>query len=158
VGAIAPYEVIRDTREKVGQGWTFSKTESCKGTVVETMKTGDYTLRGFEKILCIERKGAISEFANNLTESRFERELERMQNFPVAILLLEFDYESLMTWPQSSTMSKFQQSTIRLSRWYLQQRFWKLKLQFPTIDFVFVGKWGHEVASCLFKRVIENYV
>ena len=57
-----PYLVYRDTREK--DGWDFAQSGYCAGTEPQTIKTGDYTLHGYENHLCIERKGNVSELAS----------------------------------------------------------------------------------------------
>ena len=72
------YTVIKDTREQ--EGWFFTQTTACDGMVREKLDTGDYSLRGYEELLAIERKGKISEFARNIVENRFERELERLED------------------------------------------------------------------------------
>ena len=48
------YTVIKDTREQ--NGWSFSQYDKCAGMEIGTLHTGDYTLRGFEDVICIERK------------------------------------------------------------------------------------------------------
>src|SRR5215210_7578524 len=73
------YTVLRDTREQ--QGWIFEQGKLCNGTISKALKTGDYTLVGFESILCVERKKNVAEFAKNIIEKRFENELTRMEAF-----------------------------------------------------------------------------
>lgn len=51
----AKFKVIRDTREKVGY-WDFVPDDRCSGTIEKAVQTGDYTLVGYEDVLCIERK------------------------------------------------------------------------------------------------------
>ena len=94
------YQVIRDTREQ--NGWDFTAGNSCEGTLVEGLKTGDYSIKGYEHLLSIERKGCIAELASNLVEDRFERELERMESFKYSFLILEFSRKSLLSGIVSS--------------------------------------------------------
>ena len=54
---IPSYTVIKDTREQ--RGWIFNKSDRCDGMRVETLKTGDYTLGGFEEMVCVERKFSV---------------------------------------------------------------------------------------------------
>src|SRR5688572_9057132 len=61
------YTVIRDTREQ--KGWIFEANAYCEGTVIETMKTGDYTLRGLEDRFVVERKRNVAEFAQNILQA-----------------------------------------------------------------------------------------
>lgn len=90
------YTVVRDTREKVGHGWMFEASAvdrpspRCLGTVVETLATGDYSAKGYEDILAIERKEDFSEVWNNYGEKdRFEAEMERMAGIRHSFILIE---------------------------------------------------------------------
>jgi hypothetical protein len=151
------YTVVRDTWEKEAQGWFFSKTNRCDGTVCRHLKTGDYSIDGLEETITIERKGSVKEFVTNLHEARFVKQLERMAEFPVAVVILEFEFDQLARWPDSCP--------IRVENLpaYLRRpgcglaAFWKMRLRFPTVEFLFAGKFGREAASSLFKRVVEQY-
>jgi len=79
---VCPFVVLRDTREQAP--WQFS------GIVIEKrlwviqhevkgLKTGDYTIKGMEELLCVERKSA-SDLVGSITSgnARFRREHERM--------------------------------------------------------------------------------
>ena len=72
------YTVIKDTREQ--DGWIFAPYDRCEGMEVDTLHTGDYTLKGFEDIVCVERKASVSEIATNLGKKKkaFYNEMERM--------------------------------------------------------------------------------
>lgn len=100
----AKMKVIVDTREKYPyafQGYACS---------VETKKldTGDYSIAGMEHLVCIERKSSVSELSNNLCKdfARFERELERMQEFEYRILILEFTEKEIARFPYRSGLPK----------------------------------------------------
>lgn len=92
------YKVIRDTREQDGHGWVFDAHNSerrpprCEGTIVDTLKTGDYSLVGYTDILTIERKFAFSELWSNYSSqkrSAFEEEMDRMSNIKHAYIIIE---------------------------------------------------------------------
>lgn len=151
------YTVIRDTREQSGKGWTFSATKDCAGTVIQKMDTGDYTLVGYEDIFTVDRKGCISEFAKNLSEKRFENELERMKTFKYAAIILEFNLEDITRWPKNSGIPKAKQFYMKFTRHAYMARFWKVRLKYPHVDFIFAGDAGKEAISSLFKRMIEQY-
>lgn len=151
------YTVIRDTREKNGEGWVFGETSTCLGTVSETMHTGDYTLSGLESIITVERKGSVKEFAGNLTQPRFERELERMATFKYAYVILEFELSDIMSWPVGCGLPPYKWRCIRTSKYFLLSRFWELQMKYPYVRFLFVGKHGKEAVSSLFKRIAEQY-
>lgn len=68
-----------------------------------TMHTGDYTLKGYEDIVCIERKASVSEIAINLgkKKSTFYNEMERMKDFHFRYMLLEFSASDVVDYPQN---------------------------------------------------------
>lgn len=94
----AKYTVIRDTREQ--RGWNFDASDRCLGTQIGTLKTGDYSLLGFEDQFVIERKGSPAELATNLFQKRFHAELARLDKFKHAYLFLEFGMEHVINFPQ----------------------------------------------------------
>lgn len=146
------YTVVRDTREKEGQGWEFPGTVACAGTVREALPTGDYTLKGFESVFTIDRKGAVSEFATNVFEERFERELARMATFELAVVLLEFELSDIVNYPRTSGIPKCRWKRLRVNGSSYLRRFWELQLKYPHVHFLFAGRHGKEAASSLFKR------
>lgn len=91
------YTVIRDTREKTGYGWTFHahtyaqrRPPNCEGMLITTLKTGDYSLVGYEDILTIERKESFGELWNNYQHrNRFEEEMERMSQLKHKLVIIE---------------------------------------------------------------------
>ena len=95
------YTVIKDTREQ--DGWIFSPYDMCDGMEVNTLHTGDYTLRGFEDVVCVERKASVSEIAINLGKKKkaFYNEMERMRDFNFRYLLLEFSALDVIDYPLS---------------------------------------------------------
>ena len=149
------YEVVRDTREQ--RGWSFPASDSCVGTCVRTLETGDYTLIGYESKFVIERKRSIGELSQNLFEPRFERELERMDTFELAYLILEFDMAQIISFPVGSGIPEHRWQYSRLSPQVLLKRFHEIQIAHPTIHVILAGKEGRNVASSLFKRVIEHY-
>lgn len=93
---IPHYTVVRDTREKEGHGWWFDphdlshRTPRCLGTVVQGLKTGDYTLKGYEQLLTIDRKQDFCELWTNYGErKRFEDEMRRMLDYKYRYILVE---------------------------------------------------------------------
>lgn len=92
------FDVIRDTQEKKNF-WLFANYKEIDNVIDQHLPTGDYTIVGFEDILCIERKHSISELAKNLTEARFDKELQRMSEFKYAYLILEFGLDDAFDYP-----------------------------------------------------------
>jgi hypothetical protein len=112
---------------------------------------------GFEDIVTVDRKGAVSEFATNLFDARFERELERMSTFKFAAIVLEFDWEAMNIWPKGSGIPFAKQQYMKITSHILIAKFWSLKLAYPHVDFMFAGNYGKEAVSSLFKRVRDKY-
>jgi hypothetical protein len=150
-----PYTVIRDTREQ--RGWIFEATPYCEGTVIETLKTGDYTLRGLEKIFVVERKQSVAEFAKNMLETRFEREMVRLEGFAQAFIVCEFTMDDVQRWPLGSGLPAQARASMKISKYFIMKRLMDFHVQYKT-KFIFAGIHGKEVMSSLFKRINETYV
>lgn len=150
------YHVIRDTREqKEGAGWIFTKTANCTGMTEKKLDTGDYTIVGYEKTFVIERKGALTEWAHNVNEARFTKELERLEKFDQAFIILEFTLEDLMRWPHGCNIPKERLKDIRMNNYFLLKKTCEIMTQYKT-KIIFAGRHGKEIAASLFKRVMEN--
>jgi hypothetical protein len=147
------YKVIRDTREQ--NGWTFMAGKACEGTISGTLKTGDYSIEGYQDILTLERKGSIAELATNLVEDRFERELERMESFKYAFMILEFSMDDLIKYPKGSGIPSYQMKSVKLNPFFLLKRLVEIELKYK-VKILFCENHGQAVASSIFKRVIEN--
>lgn len=154
----AKFTVVSDTREK--NGWTFRKSPNCLGTVVGTLKTGDYTLVGLEDAFVVERKGSISEFVGNLGRKdlpRFERELDRMRAFRRAFVVLEFTMADLLKWPASSGLGFAARRRIRTTGAYILKVLLQVQARHPHVHFVFAGPDGQAVALALLKQAWADY-
>ena len=107
--------VLVDPREQ--QPWDLSpmKVEEA------TLQTGDYCSACRRFVL--ERKNSIDELVSCMTQSRdrFERELERMQAFEAAVVLVEGTYQELVNGDYRSKMNKNSAAATFVS-W--QQKFW----------------------------------
>ena len=83
----AKITIISDTREQDSLDFSgFRGVESVR----QGLKTGDYSIQGFENRICFERK-AVSDLVSTLIggHERFLREMERMKDFEVAYILVE---------------------------------------------------------------------
>jgi len=149
------YTAIRDSREKDGMGWWFPKDEYCQGTVCRKLDTGDYSLEGFETRYSIDRKGCVSEFATNLSDQRFYRELERFDSFKKGFVLCEFYIDDLFLWPATSGIPHRQLQFVRTTPKYLIMKLNEIQVKF-NIGVIFAGSYGKEVTSSMFKRWVEN--
>lgn len=150
---ITPYTVIKDTREQ--DGWTFDKTKNCQGMLVKKLDTGDYTIVGYEKLLTVERKGCIEEFAGNVFQERFERELERMLQFKYRYVILEFTMEDLIIFPMGTNIPAQKRRFMKVNGYLVLSRMLSFEMKYG-VTFILAGNRGKEVTASIFKRVIEN--
>jgi ERCC4-type nuclease len=79
--------IIIDTREQ--HGLDFSKFRDVD-VVRQGLKTGDYSIRGYEEHICFERK-SVQDLVGTLIggHERFLREMERMRDFEAKYILVE---------------------------------------------------------------------
>jgi len=149
------FTIIVDTREQ--QPWEF---DSHYTVAHKKLDTGDYSIEGLEDVLCIERKKSVSEFANNITESRFQDVVMRMTQYKYSFLLLEFDLEDILIYPVGSTVPKKMWSKIRISPAFLLKNLLELQLH-HNIKVLFCGKASNarQMAEHILKKVnyLERY-
>lgn len=148
------HTIIRDTREQ--EGWLFNASKHYTGTICASLKTGDYTLQGFEDIFTIERKGSVAELAKNITEQRFVNELERLQEMKYAFILLEFTLGDIISYPVGSKIPPSKWKKLKIRGHFVLKKFIEMQLDYPNIHFVLCGSNGKEIASSIFKRVLER--
>lgn len=142
--------IVRDSREKEGYGWRFPNM------VIKKLDTGDYSVEGFEQTITIDRKGSASEFVGNLYQKRFERELERMSTFKYAVILLEFELDTIANWHANHPRMKRVPKHWKWKGAILSQ-FWKISLKYPHVHFIFAGSDGKAIALSMLKRGVELY-
>lgn len=152
---IKKYRVLRDSREKECQGWWFPESDRCLGTIVTTMKTGDYTIEGLEDILVIERKRNTAEFSQNITEKRFDRELERMEQFKYGFMVLEFSMHDIMNFPKNSGIPEHKWKDLQITNKYMLRRFTEYQTQYKS-KIILADYYGASVAESIFKRVVDS--
>lgn len=156
--AVSKYTVIRDTREKEGMGWLWSKSRYCEGTIARKLDQGDYAIEGYEDLMVIERKGSVSEWAQNLGVNwdRFERELERSRHIKYFWIVLEFDMKDVMNFPVGSGIPRKSWSSLRFKGPFILKRTLDIMKDYPNVNIVFAGGSGREVAASIFKRTTEH--
>lgn len=79
--------LILDTREQ--DGLDFSKFRDVD-VARQGLKTGDYSIQGYEDTICFERK-SVQDLVGTLIggHERFLREMERMKDFEIKYILVE---------------------------------------------------------------------
>ena len=156
------YTVIKDTREQ--DGYTFEsftgRYTSCKGMIVEKLDTGDYSLKGLEDKLCIERKGKVSELAINIGKDkhRFMREMERMKEFKFKFLILEFTLDDVLKFPDGADIPEGNISKVKISGNYILKMLLEIQTKYD-IPFYFCEnkRNAKTMINSIFKRVSEYY-
>jgi ERCC4-type nuclease len=79
--------ITTDTREQLFLDFTkFRGVSSVRGT----LKTGDYSIQGYDDTICFERK-SVQDLVSTLIggHERFLREMERMRSFKAKYILIE---------------------------------------------------------------------
>lgn len=136
------FVVIKDTREQKGYTFNENAKANCGGMVVETLKTGDYTLQGMENLVCIERKASVEELALNLGQKKkpFMAEMDRMMNFPHRYLICEFDLEDVMEFPNhpGSRIPEEKRKSTNVTSQYLAKCLGEIQV-YNDIHVVFCG-------------------
>lgn len=163
------YSVVRDTREKVDQGWFFPKTELCSGTIIQKLDTGDYSISGLEPYLAIERKGSVGEFCTNLTQDRFvapydpskpldkQSEFVRLEYIRWPFILLEFSMTDLIKYPNIPSIPPRLRNSIKFKGHAALKKMLELQMMYKTkILFCDNETSAKSTASSIFKRVIEQ--
>lgn len=93
---IFPATIIVDTREQAP--FTFLGIDAWDEipTIHRALKTGDYSLEGYEDQIAIERK-TIADFYGSIGHGRerFEREMERMSRLRFAAVVIEGTWQDI---------------------------------------------------------------
>jgi ERCC4-type nuclease len=88
------YTIIIDTREK--RPWNFEGVrDMCE---LGTLKTGDYSLKGYEDCIAVERK-SLADFVGSISTNRkrFTAEMERASKIKHFCVIVEGSYFDLFT-------------------------------------------------------------
>lgn len=143
--------IIVDTREQ--QPWVFPDHT----VAVSKLDTGDYSLHGFEHLLCIERKKSSGEFANNIVEKRYDDWTRRMSFFKYKFLLFEFTLDDIYTFPQNSGIPKYMWDKTRISSKFIIKKITELQI-YHDIHVLFCGSQqsAQKIAEAIMYKVYTN--
>lgn len=88
--------LIIDTREKMP--WDFEGDEAFEDVVYEKLDGGDYSIRGMEDIIVVERKATVDELFMNFTKDkkRIHAEFERLKEHKFKIVVVEETCDDIM--------------------------------------------------------------
>lgn len=142
------FTIIVDTREQ--QPWAFDNYVTAN----QKLDTGDYSIMGMENLLAIERKKSVSEFANNITESRFKDVVSRLSQLKHSFLLLEFDLEDVLIYPVGSNVPKKMWDKIKISPSFIIKHLLELQM-YHNIKIIFCGDSDNaeKMATHILKKV-----
>jgi len=94
------FAIVVDTREQ--KPFTFHKISPKPKVIHKGLKTGDYSLNGYEQRICIERKSLPDLYSSFGKErARFEKECYRMSLFDYAAIVCEADWNTILRCPPS---------------------------------------------------------
>lgn len=152
--AVAPFTVVVDTREQLP--WTFAgvSADADRGggnlvvpVVVAGLPAGDYSIRGFETRIAVERKSLCDLYGTvGQGRDRFVRELERLAEYDFAAVVVEAEWSEIYGKPPPHTVLK--PKTIFRSMLAWQQRY-------PRVHWLF---WpGRAAAEVVGYRVLERW-
>ena len=142
--------VIKDTKEKYG--WKFTNM------IDRSLKTGDYSLEGYESIFSIERKATAGELAGNIISKRFMNELKRGDRLKHFFVLCEFPLEKILTYPRGSGIPPSIWSKLKVTGHFFLKRIIEIQTAFKVkIIFCRDAEEAQQIAKAIFRRMIELY-
>lgn len=154
-----PFVVIVDTREQSPYQFRTFKADSKYKThtgipkdlyipvEIATLKTADYSIKGFESEIAIERKSLTDLFGTlGKGRERFIRELHRLSEFKVAHVVIEADWRTVLYSPPPQTKLNPKSIFRSINAW---------EQQFPTIHWQFMGMKA--IAEHKTFRILERF-
>lgn len=88
--------IVVDTREK--KPWFFEEDEEFEYVYYEKLEAGDYSIKGMEDIITIERKATADELLGNFmtNKARIYAEIDRMRDYKLKFIVIEQDLADLL--------------------------------------------------------------
>lgn len=148
--------ILQDNKEKNPWDFTFFGFQQ----EVTNIKTGDYTIKGLEHVVVIERKASTGEIATNFGAKwkRFENELKRMDNVIHKYIVCEFPITNINIFPANSGIPPKSLHKIRMNSGYLFKQIEYVKNTY-NIEFIFAN--NHNEANIkvkeLFQWIYQSY-
>jgi ERCC4-type nuclease len=149
-----PFIIVVDTREQ--RGYTFACITPQPKIETATLRTGDYSLKGYEDQVCIERKSLIDCYGTfGQGRDRFQRELERMVTYQFAAVIIEADWHTIIKRPPVRSRLKPKTIVRSIAAWC--QRF---NVHFmPCPDREFAERYTHILLERFWKdRQTEEFL
>lgn len=159
---VCPFTILIDTREqrpfkfeKIAGDSKNANRPIIVPTRIATLETGDYSMPGFESRLAIERKSAPDLYACMGRErERFEREIERLNHFEWAAVVVESDWRDLTLRPPeySKLHPKTITRTIRAWRARYPRVHWDLMPGRPVAE-----NWTYRLIEGVWREVEKQH-
>ena len=147
--------IIQDTREQ--QGWEFFYPDII--VVREQMVSGDYTIRGRESDLIVERKATTGELANNIGKKWFQfcDEFQRVPADTRKVVICEFSQQDVDSFPINSGIPYRVRKYLKISSGLMKKRIAELESNYG-VEFIFAGNKfnAQEIALGIFREYYEN--
>ncbi len=152
--------ILFDDRER--KPWNF--LASCWPMEKHRLKIGDYTVKGFEDLIAIEKKSGLEELLTNLGKKerpRFERFLLKLSEMPIKVMIIEQTYTmdnilKVLKLARKKSNGRCQLTTRTLT-------FWTAKITgFYGIPMIFLNKQTARVVvpeiirQCLLRAQLER--
>lgn len=144
------HTIIVDTREKLPYEFENYNVE------VKKLDTGDYTLKGYEHLLVIEKKRNVIELANSIAKQRFWREIDRMKNYKYKFLILDFPIDDIINYPDTAKLPFYIKRKIRIRGPFLLSRMSTIQLAGIQIIYASHQYNSQMILEDLFKQVIKK--
>jgi len=146
--------IVVDTREQEPYTFAGLKSDQVNGghvmtvrTERRTLKSGDYSLSGFETRVAVERKSLADLFGTiGQGRERFERELERLSQYEFATVMIESTWAEILNSPPAH--SKLPAKTVLRSALAWQQRY-------PNVHWFTAGT--RRTAEAITLRILERF-
>ena len=96
------FVIVVDTREQAP--FTFQEINPPPSIIYGGLRTGDYSIQGYELRIAIERKSLIDLFGSvGSGRKRFQREMERMACMEFGAVVCEADWLTILRQPPSQS-------------------------------------------------------
>ena len=149
--------IIRDTREKK-EYFTFSSFADVS-VIQKKVDVGDYTIRGHENRITVDRKRNTGELQINFGQqsARFQKEFERMACMERAYFVCAFPYSDLDIFPVNSGIPKKTWKYLRVNGRFLKRKIHEIEEQYKNISFVFCDDAisAEQVTYKIFQEYLE---
>ena len=138
------FDVIVDTREQTP--WEFSSS-AINEVWIDTLKSGDYSISGYEDRFSIERKGSTAELFSNITQKRFENELERLVEYERKFLIFEFSYNDILQYPYGTNIPKYKWKYLRIKPQFVVKKLAEFQIKY-NIPIIYAGSRPNAIQIC----------